>query len=121
MYTRIAILLFSLTPFALSGHQHDLAPGTNAGDHYSIDTDKTPYHVVSCWGNNPEIGPTHGGVVVDKAGAIYVSSSRGILVFHASRKLMRSIENQAVAYIHGMTLVKENATEYIYGARNKSA
>lgn len=121
MFTRIAIFLFSLTPFALSGHQHDLAPGNSDKVHYSIDTDKTPYHVVSSWGNNPEIGPTHGGVVVGKAGAIYVSSSRGIFVFNASGELMRSIENPAVSDIHGMTLVEENGTEYIYGARNKSA
>ncbi len=50
-----------------------------------------------------------------------MSSSRGIFVFNGSGELLRSIEHSAVSDIHGMTLVEENGTEYIYGARNKQA
>jgi sugar lactone lactonase YvrE len=64
------------------------------------------------------LGPTHGGVAVDKAGNIYVSSDgpNGILVFDKSGKYLRGL-TQELSGIHGLLIRQEGNKEYIYGAR----
>ena len=64
------------------------------------------------------LGPTHGGVAVDKAGNIYVSSDgpNGILVFDKSGKYLRGL-TQELSGIHGLLIRQEGDKEYIYGAR----
>jgi DNA-binding beta-propeller fold protein YncE len=66
-------------------------------------------------GNAP-LGPCHGGVVIDRAGNIYVSTDtdRGIVVFTSKGKFLRAFGPKG---IHGMELRKEKGGEYIYGAR----
>src|SRR5881628_159359 len=66
-------------------------------------------------GNKP-LGPCHGGVVIDKAGNIYVTTDteRGIVVFSPAGKFLRAI---GPTRIHGLELREENGAEYIYGAR----
>ncbi len=79
------------------------------------------YTLVPGWGDVPEklsIGPTHGGVVVDKAGLIYVSSDgqeKGIYVFSPDGKLASTFGPDA-AGIHGLCINEENGKEFIYGA-----
>jgi hypothetical protein len=78
------------------------------------------YKTVPNWGDVPDklkIGPTHGGVVVDKKGLIYVSSdsAQGIYVFNADGTLARSIAAEFVG-IHGMNIREENGEEFIYAA-----
>ena len=66
-------------------------------------------------GNLP-IGPTHGGVAVDRAGNVYMSTdtARGILVFGPSGKFLRSF---GPTQIHGLFLRRERDGEYLYCAR----
>src|SRR3954471_8423686 len=62
------------------------------------------------------LGPCHGGVVIDKAGNIYVTTDtpRGIVVFSSEGKFLRAV---GPTKIHGLEIREENGKEYIYGAR----
>jgi DNA-binding beta-propeller fold protein YncE len=66
-------------------------------------------------GDQP-IGACHGGLVIDKAGNIYVTTDtkRGLLVFSAAGKFLRAVGPSGV---HGLEIREEGGTEYIYGAR----
>jgi DNA-binding beta-propeller fold protein YncE len=66
--------------------------------------------------DNKPLGPCHGGVVVDKAGNIYVTTDtpRGIVVFSPSGKFLRAV---GPTRIHGLEVREEKGAEYIYGAR----
>jgi DNA-binding beta-propeller fold protein YncE len=66
--------------------------------------------------DNQQLGPCHGGVVIDKAGNIYVTTDtkRGIVVFSSEGKFVRAV---GPTRIHGLEIREENGTEYIYGAR----
>src|SRR5438093_1440962 len=62
------------------------------------------------------LGPCHGGVVIDKAGNIYVSTDteRGVVVFSPTGKFLRAV---GPTRIHGLEVREENGTEYLYCAR----
>ena len=62
------------------------------------------------------LGPCHGGVVIDKAGNIYVSTDteRGLVVFSPQGKFLRAV---GPIRIHGLELKSEKGGEYIYAAR----
>ena len=66
--------------------------------------------------DHKRLGPCHGGVVLDKAGNIYVSTDteRGIVVFSPAGKFLRSF---GPTRIHGLELRAEKGAEYIYAAR----
>jgi DNA-binding beta-propeller fold protein YncE len=66
--------------------------------------------------DNKPLGPCHGGVVIDKAGNIYVTTDtpRGIVVFSSNGKFLRAV---GPTRVHGLEIREENGTEYIYGAR----
>lgn len=66
-------------------------------------------------GNKP-LGPCHGGLVIDKAGNIYVTTDteRGIVIFSPAGKFLRAA---GPARIHGLELREEDGVEYIYAAR----
>jgi len=63
-----------------------------------------------------QLGPCHGGVVIDEKGNIYVTTDteRGILVFTPKGKFLRAF---GPSHIHGLEIRKEKGVEYIYGAR----
>src|SRR5215469_5001320 len=65
---------------------------------------------------NQQLGPCHGGVVIDKAGNIYVSTDtpRGIVVFSSKGKFLRAV---GPTRLHAMQIREEKGTEYIYAAR----
>ncbi|MEY2411367.1 MAG: hypothetical protein QOF48_4037 [Verrucomicrobiota bacterium] len=68
---------------------------------------------------NPDhqpLGACHGGVVIDKAGRIHVSTDtkRGIVVFSPDGKFLRT---NGPSGIHGLELREEKNVEYIYAAR----
>ncbi len=62
------------------------------------------------------LGACHGGLVLDKAGNIYVTTDtpRGIVVFSPDGKFIRAF---GPARIHGLEIREENGTEVIYAAR----
>src|SRR6058998_673574 len=66
--------------------------------------------------DNKPLGPCHGGVVVDKAGNIYVTTDteRGIVVFSPAGKFLRAV---GPTRIHGLEIRSEKGVEYIYAAR----
>src|SRR5579871_712866 len=63
--------------------------------------------------DNQQIGPVHGGVAVDHAGNVYVSTDtpRGILVFGPDGKYRRCI---GPTLIHGLFLQRERDGEWLY-------
>lgn len=78
------------------------------------------FEVESGWVKLPaetNLGPTHGGVFVDRAGLVYVTSDgpSGILVFAADGKFLRSIAGEFNG-IHGLSLRDEGGKQFIYGA-----
>lgn len=78
------------------------------------------YKTVLNWGRVPgqeHIGSTHGGVVVDKSGKIYVSTdeARGILVFQPDGTFIKSW-GEASRRMHGLAIHEEDGKEFIYGA-----
>ena len=62
------------------------------------------------------LGPCHGGVIIDKAGNIHVTTDtkRGIVVFSPDGKFLRT---NGPTRIHGLEIRQENGVEYIYAAR----
>jgi len=62
------------------------------------------------------LGPCHGGVVIDHAGNIYISTDteRGVVVFSREGKFLRTM---GPTRIHGLELRDEGGTEFIYAAR----
>lgn len=67
------------------------------------------------------IGPTHGGVVIDKAGSIYTSANIGVFVFSPEGKVLRRFVGDDYSNIHDMEIREEEGGEFIYGARNANA
>ena len=81
------------------------------------------FQVQSGWAKLPAgiaLGPTHGGVVVDRAGLIYVSTDgpSGILVFAPDGKMLRAIAPE-FSGIHGLMLRDEGGKQFIYAAHVK--
>ncbi len=60
-------------------------------------------------------GSTHGGIVVDKSGNVYVSTDtkNGILVFKTDGTFVKSMAPE-FAVTHGMTIREEDGEEFIY-------
>lgn len=72
------------------------------------------------WGlvpTNEAVGPTHGGIVIDKAGLVYASTdgALGIVVFDRDGRFVRSIAPE-LSGIHAMILREEDGHEFIYAA-----
>jgi DNA-binding beta-propeller fold protein YncE len=63
-----------------------------------------------------QLGPCHGGAVIDKKGNIYITTDteRGMVVFSPDGKFLRAC---GPAHIHGLEIREESGVEYIYGAR----
>jgi hypothetical protein len=83
------------------------------------------FDTVPGWGLLPDgksaLGPTHGSVVIDKAGDIYVSAQKGVVVFSPDGKVLRSLLGDKYSQIHDMKIREEDGGEFIYAARNNNA
>lgn len=129
MHTSVMSLFISLSCLVLHGpHEGNHAGAGNTEKNVaSLESDNHPLQVVPGWGvasgsqHSPEIGSTHGGIVIDKAGEIYISSARGVFVFNSQGEVLRAIEGPEYTDIHGMMLREEAGVEYIYAARNNAA
>ncbi len=81
------------------------------------------FDTIPGWGLGPDgksvLGPTHGSVVIDKAGNIYTSANKGVVVFNPDGKVVRSFVDEEHSSLHDMEIREEDGVEYIYGARNK--
>ncbi|WP_417381271.1 6-bladed beta-propeller [Gimesia sp.] len=83
------------------------------------------FDTVPGWGFDEQgrsvLGPTHGGVVIDKAGNIYTSAKIGVVVFSPDGKVVRRFLGDEYSNIHDMEIREEAEGEFIYGARNANA
>lgn len=83
------------------------------------------FDTVPGWGLRPDgmsaIGPTHGAVVVDKAGNIYTSADAGVFVFSPEGQVIHSYLGKEYSRLHDMEIRDEADGEFIYGARNANA
>lgn len=64
-----------------------------------------------------DIGPTHGGVAVDQAGHVYVSTEveHGVVVFSKDGKFVKSLGPQT-SKLHSLVAVGEGESEVLLGA-----
>ena len=83
------------------------------------------FDTVPGWGLRPDgssaLGPTHGAVVIDKSGNIYVSANKGVVVFSPDGKVVQSYIGAEYSNMHDMEIREEGGTEFIYAARNNDA
>ena len=83
------------------------------------------FDTVPGWGLGKDgksvIGPTHGAVVIDKAGSIYTSAQIGVFVFSPEGKVIRRFLGDEYSNIHDLEIREEAEGEFIYGARNNNA
>jgi len=83
------------------------------------------FDTVPGWGLRPDgtsaLGPTHGGVVVDKEGNVYVSANKGVVVFAPNGQVIKEYLGDQYSNIHDLKVREEEGTEFIYGARNNNA
>lgn len=83
------------------------------------------FDTVPGWGlgadGKPVIGPTHGGVVVDRDGNVGTSTHLGYFVLSPEGKVVRSFLGQPYTDMHDIKLRDEGGAEFIYGARNEDA
>jgi hypothetical protein len=83
------------------------------------------FDTVPGWGLRPDgtsaLGPTHGGVVVDKEGNVYVSANKGVVVFTPDGKVVKEYLGDQYSNIHDLKIRAEGDAEFIYGARNNNA
>lgn len=111
-----------LAPLAFA-HPED---GTKPGDdvHAAVRTGNGAwsYEAVPHWGELPDgknIGPTHGGVVVDdETGLIYVStdSELSVIVYQPDGKFVKTIAPECQGF-HAMAIRQEDGKAAIYGAQ----
>lgn len=129
MFPRTALILALALPTALYAHLDFTLP---VGQVTATPLPAAPlgsgawrFDVQAGWAKVPAdmaLGPTHGGVGVDRAGHIYVSSDgpHGILVFEPGGRFLRAIAPE-LSGIHGFTIRQEGAREFIYAAHVKGA
>jgi hypothetical protein len=83
------------------------------------------FDTVPGWGLRPDgtsaLGSTHGSVVIDKAGNIYTSAYKGVVVFSPDGKVVHEYLGDNFSNIHDMEIREEDGVEFIYGARNNDA
>jgi hypothetical protein len=79
------------------------------------------FDTVPGWGLGADgksvLGGTHGG---DKAGNVFTSVNKGVVVFSSEGKMIRSFIGAEYTRMHDIEIREENGVEYIYGARNQS-
>jgi sugar lactone lactonase YvrE len=71
---------------------------------------------------NGTLGPTHGGIVIDKAGNIYFSMDGGptaIMVYSPDGKIQKELGDKDLTGIHGMQIRDEGGEQFIYAAHLK--
>ena len=105
-------LLFLLLLFGIALSTASPLPALSSGErHFAY----VPNHFPTQPDNQP-IGPVHGGVAIDHAGNVYVSTDtpRGILVFGPDGRYRRCF---GPTHIHALYLKRERDGEYLYAAR----
>ncbi|MCM8531450.1 MAG: 6-bladed beta-propeller [Lentisphaeraceae bacterium] len=123
MLKKLTLGLFASCLFSVAAHEGDnssTSPTAPITVPVKTGTNGVTFTTVPGWGKVPGkdyIGSTHGGIVVDKAGLVYVSTNGAnkLCVFEESGKFVQSL-GKNLGNLHGMNIVDEGGTEYIYGA-----
>ncbi len=114
-YSLLILALTCLLPLSLSAAEAE--PVRMGGGLMTFDT-------VPGWGLGEDgksvLGGTHGGVVIDKAGNVYVSANKGVIVFAPDGSVLREFVDEDHSNLHDIEIREEEGVEYIYGARNKN-
>ncbi len=80
------------------------------------------FDTVPGWGLRPDgksaLGPTHGSIVIDKAGNIYTSTAAGVVIFSPEGQVIHSYLGKEYAQMHDMEIREEADGEFIYAARD---
>jgi DNA-binding beta-propeller fold protein YncE len=120
---RNKLALFFFLPLLAHAHPHDdIKPGKDIDRPVHTGSGEWTYEAIAHWGELPggkNIGPTHGGVVVDpKTGNIFVSTdaNHGILVFQPDGTALPAIAPECQGF-HAMSIREENGSTVIYGAQ----
>jgi hypothetical protein len=107
---------------ALAHPDHDTPPGDGPGQAVVTGNGQWTFEAVPGWGELPDdrnVGPTHGGVVVDpQTGEIYVSTdaAHAILVYRPDGTLVKSIAPECSGF-HAMDIRVEDGRTVLYGAQ----
>ena len=118
MKKRYHLSLFALTCLlSLPAYAAETGPVRMGGGLMTFDT-------VPGWGLGDDgksvLGATHGGVVIDRAGNVYVSANKGVVVFSPDGKVLREFVDKDHSSLHDIEIREEEGVEYIYGARNQN-
>ena len=116
-------LLLSLLPTLALAHPEDgKAPGNDIDSPVRTGNGTWTYEAVPHWGKMPgdkNLGPTHGGVVVDnKTGNVYVSTDadHAIVVFDNDGKHLKNIAPECKGF-HAMAIAEEDGNTVLFGAQ----
>lgn len=108
----LAALLLTLPIVSAADEQAPAVP---------VQTGTAPFlfATVPGWGTPPPnipLGPTHGGLAVDRMGNVYVATDgrQGILIFDRSGNFQRAIAPE-FSGTHSLLIRQENGVEYLYG------
>jgi DNA-binding beta-propeller fold protein YncE len=90
-----------------------------------IGSGEMTFDTVPGWGLRPDgtsaLGPTHGAVVIDKTGNIFVSANKGVVVFSPDGRVIQEYLGGDYTSLHDMEIRNEGDAEFVYGARNQNA
>ena len=118
-----AILALAFSPALLLAHpDHGTEPGKDHSHPVRTGNGEFTFETVPGWGSLPDgrnIGPTHGGVVVDpKTGRVYVSTDSllSVIVFEADGKHVGNIAPDCQGF-HAMDIREEEGRTVLYGAQ----
>ncbi|MDA1252811.1 MAG: 6-bladed beta-propeller [Planctomycetota bacterium] len=116
---------YFLLGLAVTVSMSSLLPAAEKTQPVRMGSGAMTFETVPGWGLGEDgkslIGPTHGGVVVDKAGNIYTSANIGVFVFSPDGKVIRRFVGPEYSSIHDLEIRDEEDGEFIYGARNAAA
>jgi hypothetical protein len=119
-----------LTALTLSGAAQEKTAAATSTKPVRMGCGLMTFETVPGWGLRPDgkssIGPTHGSVVIDKAGNIYTSANEGVFVFSPDGKVIHNYLGPDYSNIHDMKIREEDGKEFIYQVqyrrwRNRSA
>jgi len=83
------------------------------------------FDTVPLWGLRPNgqsaLGQTHGGVALDKAGNVFTSAAKGVVVFAPDGAVIQEYLGEPYAQLHDLKIREEDGKEFVYGARNNNA
>ncbi len=118
---RLGVPVLLLGTLLLLEPWHSNTSAQEASTDDRLGTGQHTYEWVSGWGKLPgemKMGNTHGAIVSDAAGHIYVNtdSEHAVLVYSAEGELVRSFGKEFRGGLHGMTIVREGDEEFLYVA-----